>query len=553
MTAPDVSASLDPLLTGLAGSGMTVATAPRLRRPVLTTTHLLIPALDTYTASYATQRAVVAHAAAHLRYSPRAQPSRGLKPLSVAVIAAIEDARVDSLMLRDCPGVRAWLLPALREAADPHGLSFRAMMSRLGAALLDDDWPDDNYWVDKARRGFAALRTRLHDYAAFREMASILANDLGQMRVRFDANDYAVPALYRDDNSFLWDHDPSTPPPDADPLTLAATSGYQRSDRDDDADERDESIAEVPRPAQTNELSRTAYPEWDYRLELARQDWCTVIERPPAAQAIMHAAAAQSDLQRLGSRLALPHRQRLSRDRRLRRQLEGESLDLDAAVTVMIDRRLGLAPEPRLFLRPARGTPHFSILLLVDASASTNDPVTGIGGGTTVLDVERTATAMLAHAAAECGHRVAIHAFSSDTREAVNYYRLLDFGDRLDGSARTRLGALAGRFSTRIGAALRHATTCVMDEPNPHRAIVIVTDGEPSDVDVFDRRYLAEDARAAAQAARRAGVAVCGVTIDAGAAPYIRTILGHGNFCIADTARALPAQLSAIYARLVSN
>lgn len=551
MTASDVSASLDPLLTGLsgpAGCGLTVATAARLRRPVLTPTHLLIPAAEAYTASYAMQRAVAAHAAAHLRFSPRAQSSRGLKPLSIAVISAIEDARVDSLMLQDCPGLRAWWLPTLRDAVDPHGLSFRAMMSRLGAALLDDDWPDDNYWVDKARRGFAALRARLHDHAAFREMASILANDLGQMRVRFDANDYAVPAPYRDDNSFLWDHGASTPPPDAEPLALAGTSTYQR-------DERDEASGEVARAEMADELSRTMYPEWDYRLDLARQDWCTVIERSPMAQSLPHGDVAPPDPSRIGARLSLPHRQRLSRERRLRRQLEGESLDLDAAVTVMVDRRLGLAPEPRLFLRPARGTLHFSILLLVDASASTNDVATGVGtgSGATVLDVERTATAMLAHAAAECGHRVAIHAFSSDTREAVNYFRLLDFGKPLDLDARARLGGLAGRFSTRLGTALRHATTCVMDEPNPHRAIVVITDGEPSDVDVFDRRYLVEDARAAVQAARRAGVAVCGVTIDSGAAPYIRTILGHGNFCIADTARALPAQLSAIYARLVSN
>lgn len=543
MIDAEVSPSLEPLLTGLAGCGMSVGTAPRIRRPVLTSTHLLMPQLPD---AYAVQRAAVAHAAAHLRFSPRALPSRGLKPLSLAVISAVEDARVDSLMLRDCPGIRAWLLPLLQEAVDPHGLSFRAMMGRLGAALIDDDWPDDNYWIDKARHGFAALRTCLYDYRAFRELASILANDLGQMRVRFDANDYVVPASYRDDNSFLWDHGDRTPPPNAEPLAMAATSGYQQAEPGDDA-------GEVPRAELTDELSRTYYPEWDYRLDLARQDWCTVIERAPGAQSLPRGAAEPSDLARLGARLALPHRQRLSRDRKLKRQLEGESLDLDAAVTVMVDRRLGLAPEPRLFLRPARGTPHFSILLLVDASASTNDAVAGTHGHTTVLDIEKAATTMLAHAAAECGHRVAIHAFSSDTREAVNYFRLLDFGQPLDAGARATLGALAGRFSTRIGAALRHATSCAMREPNPHRAIVVITDGEPSDVDVFDRDYLVEDARAAAQAARRAGVAVCGVTIDAGAAPYIRTMLGHGNFCVADTARALPAQLSAIYARLVSN
>jgi len=54
----------------------------------------------------------------------------------------------------------------------------------MNLALMDADYQDDNYWVNKARSLFEEQADDLSNYAAFRGVGSILANDLGQMRVR---------------------------------------------------------------------------------------------------------------------------------------------------------------------------------------------------------------------------------------------------------------------------------------------------------------------------------------------------------------------------------
>ena len=87
------------------------------------------------------------------------------------------------------------------------------------------------------------------------------------------------------------------------------------------------------------------------------------------------------------------------------------------------------------------------------------------------------------------------------------------------GAGRRRVEAARARHSTRLGAALRHAGELALRADAERHAIVVVTDGEPSDVDVHDPRYLVEDARAAALALRRRGLRVHCLALDARAAP----------------------------------
>ena len=72
---------------------------------------------------------------------------------------------------------------------------------------------------------------------------------------------------------------------------------------------------------------------------------------------------------------------------------------------------------------------------------------------------------------------------------------------------RLTLSTAPGRHSTRMGAALRHATAHLAHEASDLKAILLLTDGAPSDIDVHEPRYLVEDARHAVLAARAAGAA----------------------------------------------
>ena len=509
-------------------------------RPVLTTTHLLLP--DDYTDldspdHYRLYRAAIAHAVAHLRYSTGSLPTLTLKPMGIAVVSAIEDARVERLLVRDYPGVRSWFLEFLRRSVKPTELGFSSLVGRMNLALMDPTYQDDNFWVNKARRTFEAQADQLMDYAAFRSLASILANDLGQMRVPFRAQRYWVPEAYRDDNSFLWNYvEPHVQT--SEPLELQV-----KAERPPEVTALGEANAQSM--VSELELGRHTYPEWDAQLSLLRKDWCTVIEKRPAWQFLRAAPSQEAQAQPPVTRARTRH---LSRRHRLLRQWEGEDIDLNAAIEAMLDQRLQLQPDMRLFTRAGSEVRASSILVLLDLSESTNDR---LGPGMeSILDIEKRAALLLAQSAALGGDRIAIHGFSSNSRDEVSYYRLLDFGAPLDATAVAAIGSAQGRYSTRMGAALRHAMNCLADEPFESRAIVLVTDGAPSDIDVFKVGYLIEDARAAVQGGRRAGTQTFCVALDAQADSYVKRIFGWNNYQIVDEPSRLPAQLSTFYDRM---
>ena len=540
-------AALGLLLQGLCGQERILETRPPpppdgpAARAVLTATHLLLAPSDTQASPpehHALARATVAHAAAHLLYSPAASPAGRLKPLGLAVASAIEDARAEALLLRRLPGLQRWWLRSL-PAPRTAGEDFTGLMARLGRALLDPQQDDENAWIAQARHLFTRTQQTqgLEDYAAFRALASRLANDLGQMRVRFNDRLYAVPEPWRDDNSYLWRHGAS--PTDApEPLTVHLPRGPTDAVPPPPSSPPPHEVAPPMAPAPV----RYPYPEWDHRLQRLRPDWCTVLdvsvqpsEAPPAPA-------------RTPARLALPRACPVPGAPRLRRQRDGEDIDLNAAIDLRIAQRGGLPPEEGLFTRSARHGRSQSLLLLLDLSASSNDPVAGTEH--TVLDLEKTAALQLAHAALAHGDRMAVHGFCSDTRAAVHYRRLLDFGAPLDGAAQHALQSAPAAFSTRLGTALRHATHCLAGETTAHRAIVVLTDGAPSDIDVFDPHSLVQDARAAVHAARRQQVEVCCLALDARADAGLRQMFGASGYRVASSAMQLPAQLISLYAWL---
>lgn len=512
------------------------------------TVQILVPALPDLDAAQRQRRheAMVAHAAAHLQHSPARQPSQVLKPMGMTVVSAVEDARVERLLLRDYPGVRSWFSEQLAPEPEGSNLSFTAFMARLDRILLLTDSHSTNHWINKARELFerAAQTHGLEDYAAFRAASSILANDLGQMRVRMDPQHYAPPTLYRDDNSYLWEH------PESEANADQALSVAQTGARPPPAQAHTEpDTAPAPPSAQDYEIARFHYPEWDRKIERMKSDWCTVIEKLPGWQGLSQVVEARLPANTRVDSLTLPNARQLDRRYRLRRQWEGDDVDLNAAIEIQVDRRLNLRPDPRLFLRAGKGPRPTSMLVLLDISESVND----IGpGGQCLLDIEKQAALLLAQSSVRGTDRLAIHAFSSNSRAEVNYYRLLDFGQPHNGASAAMIQAVRGRYSTRMGAALRHAGGLLQGEPEGQRTLLVVTDGAPADVDVHDKQYLIEDARQAVQQANRAGVRVCCLAVDAKADSYVRHIFGWRNYGIAEEASQLVPRLTRMSARLAA-
>lgn len=537
-------------------AGESIAVQPRAQpllyaapaRPVFDAHHgLFLP--DSYTAldgadHWVLLRAAVAHAAAHWRYSPRKQSGRGLKPMGHAVVGALEDARAEWLLAQEFPGVQRWFVQAFAPVAQSqqHG-DFAGLLARLHWALADASYVDEHGWVAKARTLFEEIRVRgdLSRPTPLREAASILANDLGQMRLRMNLQAFHVPAAYRDDNSFLWDlgENANDPPPEL----LSKKELQQQKQKASEPLLNQETEEAVAR--QVTDPLPFFYPEWDYRLERLRPDWCTVYERqlPQVARTRLQGEATTAKHQhwRIASRT--------DRHVRLRRQLQGDELDLDAAIAWSVDRRAGRDPSSRIFRSAGRAAPQLHLLVLVDLSQSCNDPLEG-HAGLTLLGLQKKALALLAQRVDRHSVRLAIHGFHSDTRHSVSYFRLLEFAQSWGGAEEAAIHALQAGYSTRLGAALRHASRIVGGEPAAQRAVVVLSDGVPADIDVFDPQYLVADACAAVRAAQRAGVQVTALGVGAVDAVQMRQIYGRGGYSVARNPLDLPQRLSGLIAHM---
>lgn len=471
--------------------------------------------------------AAAAHAGAHLVYSRPGAAVESLRPTSRALAGLLEDARIEWLAGRELPGLRR-LWASLHTASPADGASAEALMQRLARALADERYVDPHPWVAKGRRlmflddGQQVLALR--QFEAVRQAASRLGNDLGQMRLPLNARTYRPPGGYRDDNQWLWAADE---PPEA------------RAPEDGGGSCADRAATVVA----TSPDERTRhYPEWDRRIACHRPDWATVVERVAPSVAGVPPVPGNADTlrRRLGD--ALKHRHGPAR-RRLRHQPDGDGLDLEALVRSWTGHAAGNTFDPRVHTRALPQPRPADVLLMVDTSASSADAPRP--GAPSLLQTAREAARLCGQALEHAGHGCAIQAFCSDGRAAVQVERVKDFGDPMDARCAARLAGLRSRWSTRLGAAIRHGTRALLDHTASRaRHLVLITDGEPNDIDVFEPHYLAEDARQAVREARRSGVRVFCFSLQTADSTVLRRIFGARQHSGIVQARQLPLALA---------
>ncbi len=529
----DVAPTLLPVNHGLA-----------TRRPFISNLGLHLPEVGRALRGVAARNwydAAAAHAAAHLRHSDHRFERGSLKAIQMALVGLLEDARVEALAARELPGLRRlWI--GLHPSGPAQGDSFVELLVRLSRCLLDNSHADPHPWIVKARRLFfeatdSGRAPHKLAPAQLRDLASKLGNDIGQMRLQFNHREYVVEPAYRDDNANLWLQENET----AAQIVASADAAALPPEG-----ARPMPAGEAPDAAPL--LARVQYPEWDRLVGDYRSAWCTVLEgRPPPADPRALLASIEGHtalLQRLERVLRAGQlRERVKQ----RAQLRGDELDIDAAVRSAIDRRSHRSPGQKVHQSFERRERDVAALVLLDSSASTADV---LPAGPRVLDLAREAALLTTLTLAQAGDRCAIHSFCSNGRHEVHYDAALDFGEALDNDSVARIAGVHSRWSTRMGAALRHATTLLAAEPQRRRLLLFVTDGEPHDIDIHDRRYLIEDARRAVLEAGRRSVAVFCVTLDAAADDYVRAIFGGGNYRVLDRIESLPRVLPAMVLQL---
>lgn len=523
-----------------------------------------VPGLELY-------RATAAHCAAHLVYTREPISAEALNPLQMAVISVIEDARVEALSIRAFPGL-GQLWAKLHTVQADQDSTAGDYLNRLARALLDDEYPDNDAWIAEARVLFAQAADRLTDNTISWEIGVALAHGLLQKRIAFNPRSDLLSAPYRDDNRYFWEFEEF----DFDKSQVAGFETVKQVRKHvsvmefanevevetagDDAQEiwvmSEEFFPYEDNGVSYNESEGKApisepfhYAEWDYQIQLERPAWATVLEKRPKTGDLQLIDQITADNKRIASRLKfLLDAMQPQGVQRIRKLEDGDEIDINAAISSMIDFRMGIQPDPRIMMRSVRKVRDISVLVLLDLSESTNEKV--LGQEQSVLDLTRQACVLLSDAIHQIGDPFAIHGFCSDGRHDVEYYRFKDFDQPYNDAPKSRLAGMTGQLSTRMGAALRHAAHYLRGQRSGKKLLMVITDGEPADIDVRDPQYLRYDTKKAVEDAARNGITTFCMTLDPRADQYVSRIFGAKNYMVVDHVERLPEKLPLLYAGL---
>ena len=476
-------------------------------------------------------RVMLAHMAGHRRWSS-AIVADNFSPFQRIAVELFEDARIDTLILKRFPGLRHLFLalhPQPEENACDEQVEscIRHRLAILSRALLDANHPyTDPHIIEFVRHFHTALQTTDSSTA---EMAQLAVAFIAKTRrssdqssqVRFDDTEVD----YRDDNRHLW---------------IFIEQG-----------DEEESFEQPPDTTETTEIDRLPpryYPEWDYNTHSYRPDWVSVYETLQGqgnAAEIDHLLSKHAALaKRLKRLLDLLKPQYYVRTRY---QEEGSELDLDVAIRSLIDYRSGTLPDPRINMSHRHDGRNIAVTLLLDLSASLNEVPAGCEQ--TILQLSQEAVSLLAWAIEQLGDPFAIAGFHSNTRHDVRFYHFKGFSEHWGDEVKARLANMEAAYSTRMGAALRHAGHTLHNQQADKKLMLILTDGEPSDIDVKDQQLLIADAHKAVQELDQKGIYTYCISLDTQADEYVRDIFGH-QYTVIDHVERLPEQLPQLFVAL---
>ncbi|GAA4117383.1 nitric oxide reductase activation protein NorD [Aminobacter aganoensis] len=325
---------------------------------------------------------------------------------------------------------------------------------------------------------------------------------------------------------------------DLDDMTLGERKGRPASRFRFDLDLPPEALDRTPLTAELT------YPEWDFRSGSYLADHCRVLAAP-AAEA---GTAGEPDLEtrRLIRRVRRQFEVLRPRREMLRAQFDGAELDLDAVVRGRCDLAAGGQGSDRIHLMSRPQAHDLAVTILVDVSLSTD----AWFDNRRVLDVEKEALLILANGLAACGDNHSILTFTSRRRDWVRVETVKAFDEPMSAAVEARIAALKPGYYTRIGAAVRHASSELARQPNRKKLLLVLTDGKPNDLDHYEGRFALEDSRRAVVEARRSGLGVFGVTVDREAKSYIPMLFGQNGYAVVGNISKLPAALPAIYRSL---
>ena len=198
--------------------------------------------------------------------------------------------------------------------------------------------------------------------------------------------------------------------------------------------------------------------------------------------------------------------------RKISRLIDGEDVDLNAALEAFADLRMHVPPDDKMYWRRHKVQRDVAVVLLLDMSASTADlldsapprvddrdaspaPDRATYGvwlrrrqallsrprAKRIIDVEKESTALLIQALEAIGDTYGIYGFSGYGRDNVEFYVIKDITERFGERIKRRIDKISPRHATRMGAAIRHAITKLAPHTATTKLLFLFSDGRPQD------------------------------------------------------------------------
>ena len=360
-----------------------------------------------------------------------------------------------------------------------------------------------------------------------------------------------------------------TPPPDSQP-----GQGYGPLLHDDD--QGGELEPKEPRTF--------AYDEWDFRAGDYKPKWCIVKEKTLEEGDLTFYNDALKNYHSLANHIKREFEMIMPESfKKIYRLTDGEDIDLNAALEAWADLKMHIPPDDKIYWHRNRARRDVAVVFLLDMSASTaeaidegrqvvddrdapDDPVEYMvwlrrrreglvrRNYKRIIDLEKESTTLLIQALESIGDTYGIYGFSGYGRENVEFYVIKDIEESFSEKVKRRIDKITPLHATRMGAAIRHATTKLENQDARTKILFLISDGRPQDRgysrEGVEKEYAVHDTHMALLEAKRKDITPFCLTVDKAGHDYLKSMCGDMGYEVLGEIWALPERLPMLYRQL---
>ncbi|MBI3327706.1 MAG: VWA domain-containing protein [Nitrospinae bacterium] len=326
-----------------------------------------------------------------------------------------------------------------------------------------------------------------------------------------------------------------------------------------------------------------AYAEWDFCAAAYKPHWCIVKEKALEEGDPTCYHEALQTYNALLNRIKHQFERIMPESyRKIYRLIDGEDVDLNAALEAFADLRMHVPPDDKLYWRRQKVQRDVAVVFLLDMSASTAEPLEAdppIAAdrdappdragyrdwlrrratltrptAKRIIDVEKESIVLLIQALESIGDTYGIYGFSGYGRDNVEFYVIKDLAERFGERIKRRIDTISPRHATRMGAAVRHAITKLEQQPATTKLLLLLSDGRPQDRGYSrpgaEQAYAVHDTHRALLEAKAKGITPFCLTVDKAGHDYLQVMCGDIGYEVLDEISSLPARLPMLYRAL---